>query len=68
MPRKPRLTAREVIQILLANGFVKENQTGSHLKLLNPKTRRIAIVPVHPGETLSIGLLKSIEKQSGIKF
>lgn len=67
-PKKRRLTALEVIAILTKHGFVKASQTGSHLKLFNPQTRRIAIVPVHAGKTLPIGTLKSIEKQSGFQF
>ncbi len=47
---------------------MEASQEGSHIKMLNPETRRIAIVPYHQGKDLPIGTLKSIERQSGIKF
>ncbi len=43
----PRLMAKEVVKQLKAAGFVEVSQTGSHLKLFNPETRRTAIVPIH---------------------
>ena len=67
-PKTPRINAAEVIQKLKRAGFLEASQSGSHLKLFNPVTRRIAIVPVHAGKTLPIGTLKSIEKQSGVQF
>ncbi len=66
--RSPRLSAREVIKQLKREGFVEVNQTGSHLKLFNPETRRTAIVPIHSSKVIPIGTLKAIEKQAGIKF
>ncbi len=68
MPKTPRLTAKEVIKQLKQSGFMEVSQTGSHLKLFNRETRRTAIVPIHQGNTIPIGTLKSIEKQSGINF
>jgi predicted RNA binding protein YcfA (HicA-like mRNA interferase family) len=63
-----RLTSREVVVILKKNGFIEISQTGSHLKLFNPNTKRTAIVPIHKGKTLPVGTLKAIEKQSQIDF
>ena len=68
MPPTPRLTAKQVIKRLKAEGFVEASQKGSHLKLFNVDTRRTAIVPVHSSKIMPIGTLKAIEKQSGIKF
>jgi predicted RNA binding protein YcfA (HicA-like mRNA interferase family) len=67
-PRTPRLTATEIVKILQRHGFVKASQVGSHLKLFNPETRRIAIVPMHQGKVLPIGTIKAIEKQANIQF
>ncbi|MGL5875744.1 MAG: type II toxin-antitoxin system HicA family toxin [Xenococcaceae cyanobacterium] len=67
-PKSPRLTAKEVIKQLKNSEFVEISQTGSHLKLFNPETRRTAIVPIHQGKVLPIGTLKSIEKYAGITF
>jgi predicted RNA binding protein YcfA (HicA-like mRNA interferase family) len=66
--KSPRLTAKQVIKQLKDHGFVEVKQTGSHLKLFNPKTRRTAIVPIHSSSILPIGTLKSIEKQANIKL
>lgn len=69
MPSKvPRLTAKEVVKQLKAVGFVEVSQTGSHLKLFNPETRRTAIVPIHSSKIIPTGTLKAIEKQADIKF
>ena len=67
-PKSPRLNAKQVITQLKDAGFVEVSQSGSHLKLFNPETRRTAIVPVHTSKVLPIGTLKSIEKQADIKF
>jgi predicted RNA binding protein YcfA (HicA-like mRNA interferase family) len=68
MPKSPRLTASQVIKQLKSAGFVEASQSGSHLKLFNPETRRTAIVAVHSNQIIPIGTLKSIEKQAGINF
>jgi predicted RNA binding protein YcfA (HicA-like mRNA interferase family) len=64
----PRLTAKAVIKQLEAAGFVAVSQTGSHLKLFNPETRRTAIVPIHSRKIIPIGTLKASEKQADIEF
>ena len=66
--KSPRLTAKQATKQLKAAGFVEASQSGSHLKLFNPESRRTAIVPIHSSKVIPIGTLKSIEKQSGIKF
>ena len=65
-PKAKRLTAKEVIKVLLKHGFEEVSQTGSHIKFFNIKTRRIVIIPFHQGKELPIGTLKAIEKQSGL--
>ena len=68
MPKSPRLTASQVIRQLKLAGFLEVSQTGSHLKLFNPETRRTVIVPVHSSKMIPIGTLKAIEKQANITF
>ena len=65
-PKAKRLTAKEIIKILLKQGFEEVYQTGSHIKFFNFETRKTAIVPFHQGKELPIGTLKAIEKQSGL--
>ncbi|WP_207695929.1 type II toxin-antitoxin system HicA family toxin [Enterococcus sp. DIV0212c] len=59
-------SAREIIKILKKNGFVKTDQNGSHLKMYNPITHRITIVPLHTGD-VPIGTKNAIWKQAGLK-
>ncbi|MBP0000753.1 MAG: type II toxin-antitoxin system HicA family toxin [Cyanobacteria bacterium SID2] len=66
--KSPRLTSKQVIKQLKQAGFIEIKQTGSHLKLFNPNTRRSAIVPIHSNQTIPVGTLKAIEKQAEIKF
>jgi len=56
---------KEVIKILEQNDFKIKRQTGTHLILRN--NGKLVVVPIHH-QTIPIGTLKSIEKQSGIKF
>jgi len=60
------MDAKEVLKILRESGFVKKSQKGSHIKLI--KDDKIVIVPEHGKRDIPIGTIKSIEKQSGIKF
>ncbi len=67
-PKSPRLTAKQVISQLKDAGFIEASQSGSHLKLFNPESRRTAIVPIHSSKIIPLGTLKSIEKQADIRF
>ncbi|MEL7351305.1 MAG: type II toxin-antitoxin system HicA family toxin [Cyanobacteria bacterium P01_A01_bin.116] len=51
-PKSPRLTAKQVIKRLKAKRFVEASQSGSHLKLFNAETRRIAIVPIQGSKVI----------------
>jgi predicted RNA binding protein YcfA (HicA-like mRNA interferase family) len=59
MTRLPRLKGRELIRILQALGFEVVRSRGSHF-LLRHEDGRTTTVPVHSGETLGPGLLRSI--------
>lgn len=65
MAKLPALTSREVLQILRDHGFVPDHQTGSHLILYHPVSKRRAVVPMHRGD-LPKGTLRSILKEAGI--
>ena len=60
------LKPKEMLSLLLNNGFIIVNQKGSHIKLKNLKTNKQTIVPMHSKE-LKVGLEKAILKQAGIK-
>jgi predicted RNA binding protein YcfA (HicA-like mRNA interferase family) len=65
MPETPVLTPKELIRILLRDGFVLDRVKGSHHIYLNPDTKRRAVVPMHKKD-LPGGTLLSILKQAGI--
>lgn len=56
-----------VIKALKKDGWVEVDQKGSHKQFRHPTKAGRVTVP-HPVKDLKIGTLKSIEKQSGIKF
>jgi predicted RNA binding protein YcfA (HicA-like mRNA interferase family) len=57
------LSSREIIAVLLAHGFAKVSQKGSHQKFC--KDNWVAIVP-SPKKEIPIGTLHSIIKQAGL--
>lgn len=59
------IKSKEVVKILKKFGFEIDRQSGTHVIL--KKDEKTVVVPVHK-ETMPIGTLKSIEKQSGIEF
>lgn len=59
------IKSKEVVKILQKFGFVVDRQSGTHV--IMKKDIKTVVVPVHK-ETIPIGTLKSIERQSGIKF
>ncbi|GMR21942.1 MAG: hypothetical protein BMS9Abin37_0265 [Acidobacteriota bacterium] len=48
-------------------GWTIKSQSGSHVKLEN-EFSEIVIVPVHGNKDLGKGLVKKIEKQTGVKL
>jgi predicted RNA binding protein YcfA (HicA-like mRNA interferase family) len=57
-------SSKEIIQVLLKNGFQFVSQKGSHKKFRNGT--RIVIVP-DPKDEIPYGTFGSIMKQSGLK-
>ena len=54
------LTAREVEEILSANGYVFRRMRGSHAIWYNAETRHAVPVPHHGSSTIPEGTLQSI--------
>lgn len=59
MTRLPRLKGKEVVRALERAGFQVDRTRGSHVFLKHPDGGATA-VPVHSGETIGPGLLRSI--------
>jgi len=63
----PWLSAREVLKVLIRNGFIIKRQIGSHIQLVGivKNARQLVTVPYHGNEDLAPGTLLSIIEQSG---
>ena len=58
-------SSREIIRLLLDDGWYEVGQTGSHHHFKHPTKKGKVTVP-HPRRDLPIKTLKSIERQSGV--
>lgn len=65
MPNIPSLKPRQVIKKFEKLGFVKDHQTGSHVILYHPLTKKRATIPFHIKD-IAKGTLLAILKQTGI--
>jgi predicted RNA binding protein YcfA (HicA-like mRNA interferase family) len=61
------MDSRKIIKILKQNGWYEIKKAGSHTQFRHPERKGRVTVP-HPRKDIPIGTLKSIERQSGIKF
>lgn len=61
------MNSRDVIRILKANGWYEVNHVGSHVQFKHAQIAGRLTVP-HPKRDIPIGTLKSVEKQSALKF
>ena len=59
MSKLPVLKPTELVRLLERLGFQRIRQKGSHLYLRHPDGRA-TVVPIHKGEDLPPGLLRSI--------
>jgi predicted RNA binding protein YcfA (HicA-like mRNA interferase family) len=62
MPRIPRLSGREIISILEANGYQRKRQRGSHVVMR--KGSSVCVVPDH--KEVKTGTLAGVLRQAGI--
>jgi predicted RNA binding protein YcfA (HicA-like mRNA interferase family) len=58
-------SSREVMRLLLDDGWYEVGQTGSHRHFKHPQKKGKVTVP-HPRRDLPLKTLKSIERQSGV--
>jgi len=65
MPKLPVLKPKQVIKKCEKLGFIIDRQSGSHLIMLHPKTKRRAVIPLHITD-LKKGTLSAILRESGI--
>jgi len=60
-------SSREILKKLKKDGWYEVQTEGSHVQLKHP-TKKGCVTVMHPCKDLNIKTVKSIEKQSGIKF
>lgn len=60
-------SSREIIKFLKADGWYEVSCVGDHHQFKHP-TKKGRVTVRHPVKELSINDVKSIEKQSGLKF
>jgi len=60
-------SSRQIISMLKSDGWYKVNSEGSHHQFKHP-TKKGRVTVKHPEKDLDIELIKSIERQSGLKF
>jgi predicted RNA binding protein YcfA (HicA-like mRNA interferase family) len=60
-------SSADVLRALREDGWKVDRQKGSHVQLRHPQKLGLVTVP-HPKKNLALGTLRSIEKQSGLKF
>jgi predicted RNA binding protein YcfA (HicA-like mRNA interferase family) len=61
------MSSYELIRLLQKDGWIKENQKGSHAQFVHPVKKGKVTVPVHGKKDIPIGTLKAIMKQAGLK-
>ncbi len=60
-------TSREVIRMLKADGWYEVGVVGSHHQFKHP-TKKGRTTVKHPVKSIPVPTLKSIERQSGLRF
>ncbi len=59
------MSGKEVVRLLLANGWQLDRINGSHY--IMAKGNQTLVVPVHGSQDMKPGLLNAILKQAGLK-
>jgi len=62
------MKARELLKLLHADGWFEVAQKGSHKQLKHPQKPGKVTVPVHGNADLAPMVIRSIERQSGLKL
>ncbi|HZU89283.1 MAG TPA: type II toxin-antitoxin system HicA family toxin [Stellaceae bacterium] len=62
------MKSRDVIRALEADGWREVRSKGSHRQFQHPTKPGTTTVPMHGSRDLGIELVRSIERQSGLKL
>lgn len=66
MPRVPRVSGEDAIRAFQKRGFSVKRIKGSHHILKKDGHRETLSIPVHRGEVVGLGLLKSLIDAAGL--
>jgi len=66
MPKLPRVTARELLRALRAEGWYEVRSRGSHLRLAHPDRSQKVTVAAHAGAIIKPGTLQTILDAAGM--
>lgn len=61
------VSSRDIIRALVADGWQKIAQRGSHIQFKHPVKKGRVTIP-HPNKDIPMGTLKSILRQAGLKM
>ena len=61
------MKVREVVHMLLEDGWYLARSRGSHHQYKHPEKRGLVTVPGKPNDDLAPGTLNSVLKQAGLK-
>ena len=64
--RLPRVPGDDVVRAFCKAGFCRDRINGSHHILRHPDKRERLSIPVHAGQTVGLGLLRSQIKAAGL--
>ena len=62
MPKLPQVKARDLVKVVLKLGFKFRDQSGPHAVYTHIDGRKTTI-PIHPSETIGVGLVTKIIKK-----
>ena len=62
------MTYREIDRILRRNGWVLIRTNGSHCQYKKAECAFLAVVPNHGGKSVSVGVIRSLEKGTGLSL
>jgi predicted RNA binding protein YcfA (HicA-like mRNA interferase family) len=66
-PRRPRVTAEQILRVLRRVGFEEVRSSGSHRILRNADGKRVTI-PYHAGQILHPKILQHILRDAGVSL
>ncbi|MBZ6767034.1 type II toxin-antitoxin system HicA family toxin [Klebsiella oxytoca] len=61
------MSSAELIKKLIADGWIKQRQTGSHVTLTKQGIEKIITIP-HPRKDSSKGIVRQAQQISGLKL